>query len=64
MHPPPSPEAERRQLTVLCRDLVNSTALAGQLDLEERRAVGGRRPMRHPLNAHLERECGIRVGLV
>src|SRR5215471_8992306 len=35
-HPP---EAERRQLTVLFCDLVNSTALASQLDPEELRAV-------------------------
>ena len=35
---PPSlspPAAERRHLTVLCCDLVDSTALAGRLDLEE-----------------------------
>jgi Double zinc ribbon/Adenylate and Guanylate cyclase catalytic domain len=35
-HPP---EAERRQLTVLFCDLVDSTALATQLDPEELRAV-------------------------
>jgi class 3 adenylate cyclase/predicted ATPase len=35
-HPP---EAERRQLTVLFCDLVDSTALAGQLDPEELREV-------------------------
>jgi Double zinc ribbon len=34
-----SPEAERRQLTVLFCDLVDSTALAGQLDPEEWREV-------------------------
>ncbi len=28
---PPTPDAERRQLTVLFRDLVDSTALSGQL---------------------------------
>src|SRR5262249_37088702 len=33
------PEAERRQLTVLFCDLVDSTALATQLDPEELRAV-------------------------
>jgi hypothetical protein len=32
---PPAPEAERRQLTVLFCDLVDSTVLAGQLDPEE-----------------------------
>jgi class 3 adenylate cyclase len=36
---PPPPEAERRQLTVLFCDLVDSTALATQLDPEEWRAV-------------------------
>src|SRR5215475_1046150 len=36
---PPRPEAERRQLTVLFCDLVDSTALAGQLDPEELREV-------------------------
>src|SRR5499427_7928903 len=36
---PPPPEAERRQLTVLFCDLVDSTALATQLDPEELRAV-------------------------
>src|SRR5262245_50530369 len=36
--PPPS-EAERRQLTVLFCDLVDSTALAGQLDPEDLRAI-------------------------
>src|SRR5215468_11111029 len=35
----PAPEAERRQLTVLFCDLVDSTALAGQLDPEELREV-------------------------
>src|SRR5262245_30004709 len=42
--PPPSaapamPEAERRQLTVLFCDLVDSTGLAGQLDPEDLREV-------------------------
>src|SRR5262245_32630666 len=32
---PPSPEAERRQLTVLFCDLVDSTTLASQLDPED-----------------------------
>jgi class 3 adenylate cyclase/predicted ATPase len=36
---PPTPEAERRQLTVLFCDLVDSTALSGQLDPEEYRDV-------------------------
>jgi class 3 adenylate cyclase len=36
---PHTPEAERRQLTVLFCDLVDSTALAGQLDPEEWREV-------------------------
>src|SRR5262249_36563958 len=36
---PPTPEAERRQLTVMFCDLVDSTVLAGQLDPEELRAV-------------------------
>ena len=36
--PPPS-EAERRQLTVLFCDLVDSTALAGQLDPEDLREI-------------------------
>src|SRR5215468_7644451 len=36
---PPSPEAERRQLTVLFCDLVDSTVLASQLDPEDWRAV-------------------------
>jgi class 3 adenylate cyclase/tetratricopeptide (TPR) repeat protein len=36
---PPSPDAERRQLTVLFCDLVDSTALASQLDPEDLRAV-------------------------
>jgi class 3 adenylate cyclase/tetratricopeptide (TPR) repeat protein len=36
---PPSPEAERRQLTVLFCDLVDSTELASQLDPEDLRAV-------------------------
>jgi predicted ATPase/class 3 adenylate cyclase len=38
---PPRPDAERRQLTVLFCDLVDSTALASQLDPEELRAVVG-----------------------
>jgi len=37
--PPPPPEAERRQLTVLFCDLVDSTALASQLDPEDLREV-------------------------
>ena len=36
---PQTPEAERRQLTVLFCDLVDSTALASQLDPEDFRAV-------------------------
>src|SRR6516164_2004483 len=36
---PPPPEAERRQLTVLFCDLVDSTALSSQLDPEEYRDV-------------------------
>jgi class 3 adenylate cyclase len=36
---PHSPDAERRQLTVLFCDLVDSTVLASQLDLEEWREV-------------------------
>jgi len=36
---PPLPEAERRQLTVLFCDLVESTALAARLDPEELREV-------------------------
>ena len=36
---PPTPDAERRQLTVLFCDLVDSTVLARQLDPEELRAV-------------------------
>jgi class 3 adenylate cyclase len=36
---PPTPEAERRQLTVMFCDLVDSTALSGQLDPEEYRDV-------------------------
>src|SRR5499426_3907246 len=36
---PPSPDAERRQLTVLFCDLVDSTVLAGQLDPEDLREV-------------------------
>ena len=37
--PSPTPEAERRPLTVLFCDLVDSTSLASQLDPEELRAV-------------------------
>src|SRR5262245_9172353 len=37
--PPPSPDAERRQLTVMFCDLVDSTRLAQQLDPEDYRAV-------------------------
>jgi class 3 adenylate cyclase/predicted ATPase len=36
---PPTPEAERRQLTVMFCDLVDSTALSGRLDPEEYRDV-------------------------
>ena len=36
---PPMPEAERRQLTVMFCDLVDSTRLSGQLDPEEYRNV-------------------------
>jgi class 3 adenylate cyclase len=36
---PPTPDAERRQLTVLFCDLVDSTKLSSQLDLEEYREV-------------------------
>jgi len=36
---PPTPDAERRQLTVLFCDLVDSTGLASQLDPEDLRAV-------------------------
>src|SRR6185503_1726638 len=36
---PPHPEAERRQLTVMFCDLVDSTALSGQLDPEDLREV-------------------------
>ena len=43
MAPPPTalpaPEAERRQLTVLFCDLVDSTSLARQLDPEDLREV-------------------------
>src|SRR3989475_5658061 len=35
----PAPDAERRQLTVLFCDLVDSTALSGQLDPEDLRDV-------------------------
>ena len=37
---PSTPEAERRQLTVLFCDLVDSTVLASQLDPEELREAG------------------------
>src|SRR5215471_11113535 len=36
---PPMPDAERRQLTVLFCDLVDSTVLSGQLDPEDLRQV-------------------------
>ena len=36
---PPRPEAERRQLTVMFCDLVDSTRLSGQLDPEDLREV-------------------------
>src|SRR6516162_2535673 len=36
---PPPPDAERRQLTVMFCDLVDSTTLSGQLDPEEYREV-------------------------
>jgi class 3 adenylate cyclase len=36
---PPTPDAERRQLTVMFCDLVDSTTLSGQLDPEEYRDV-------------------------
>src|SRR5215510_1414601 len=36
---PPTPDAERRQLTVLFCDLVDSTVLSGQLDPEDLREV-------------------------
>src|SRR5262249_11805240 len=36
---PPLPDAQRRQLTVLFCDLVDSTALSGQLDPEDYREV-------------------------
>jgi class 3 adenylate cyclase len=53
---PHTPDAERRQLTVLFCDLVDSTVLAGQLDPEEWREVvrlsrdlrQGHRPLRRP----------------
>jgi hypothetical protein len=38
-HPAPLANAERRQLTVLCCDLVESTALASRLDPEDWRQV-------------------------
>lgn len=37
--PPPRPDAERRQLTVMFSDVVDSTKLSGQLDPEEYRDV-------------------------
>jgi hypothetical protein len=40
----PLPEAERRLLTVLCCDLMDSTALAGHLDLEDFQRGGARLP--------------------
>ena len=39
--PPPRPEAERRQLTVMCVDLVGSTELSARLDPEDMGAVMG-----------------------
>jgi hypothetical protein len=36
---PPTPEAERRQLTVMFVDMVESTALSGELDPEDYREV-------------------------
>jgi len=36
---PPTPDAERRQLTVMFCDLVDSTRLSGQLDPEDLREV-------------------------
>jgi hypothetical protein len=36
---PPAPDAERRQLTVMFCDLVDSTRLSGQLDPEDLREV-------------------------
>ncbi len=45
-----SPEAERRQLTVLFCDLVGSTALSSQLDLED---------MRNVLSAYQEACAGV-----
>ncbi|MHC4157064.1 MAG: DUF7577 domain-containing protein, partial [Planctomycetota bacterium] len=36
---PPTPDAERRQLTVMFSDLVDSTKLSGQLDPEDYREV-------------------------
>jgi class 3 adenylate cyclase len=35
----PAPEAKRRQVTVLFCDLVDSTGLSQQLDVEDYRAV-------------------------
>jgi hypothetical protein len=43
---PETPDAERRQLTVLFCDLVDSTALSRRLDPEDYRAVVRRRPRR------------------
>jgi len=45
---PHPPDAERRQLTVLFCDLVDSTALSSQLDPEDLREVGAR-PTRPPV---------------
>src|SRR5262249_48047731 len=39
LRPPPPSDAERRQLTVMFCDLVDSTALSGQLDPEDLREV-------------------------
>jgi class 3 adenylate cyclase len=39
VHTPAVPDAERRQLTVMFCDLVDSTALSGQLDPEDLRDV-------------------------
>ncbi len=36
---PPTPDAERRQLTVMFCDLVDSTTLSGQLDPEDYRDI-------------------------
>ncbi len=39
VEPPPTPDAERRQLTVMFCDLADSTRLSGQLDPEDLRDV-------------------------